>query len=111
MAMLDIQGAAALLHISESAVYEKARNGDIPGAKPGKCWVFVEEDLIAYVRSLYRPNRESVQAEQKENVTSCSTEEKPVKSGGQSSPHQTEKKYSDLLGQKTNAKPRNLRIV
>ena len=33
--------------------FSLAASKKIPGGKPGKCWCFMEEDLVNYVRSLY----------------------------------------------------------
>ena len=44
-----------LLKMHPATLQQKARAGLIPGAKLGKCWIFVEVDLIEYVRSQYRP--------------------------------------------------------
>jgi len=50
---LDVDGAADFLKISKDTVMRKARNGAIPGAKIGKYWVFIEEDLIETIRREY----------------------------------------------------------
>jgi hypothetical protein len=44
MNTLDLQAAAAFLRIHPVTLQEKARCGEIPGAKIGKCWVFVDVD-------------------------------------------------------------------
>lgn len=53
MNTLDLTDAAALLHMSEDALMRKARAGIIPGCKPGRQWVFLEVDLIEWMRSQY----------------------------------------------------------
>ena len=53
MNTLDLQAAAAFLHIHPVTLQEKARTGEIPGAKIGKCWVFVDVDLVEHIRSQY----------------------------------------------------------
>ena len=56
MNTLDLQAAAAFLHVHPVTLQEKARTGEIPGAKIGRCWVFVDVDLIEHIRSqLNRP--------------------------------------------------------
>lgn len=50
---LDLQEAASFLKMTPSALRRKAANGEVPGAKPGKCWCFREDDLAEYLRSLY----------------------------------------------------------
>ncbi len=39
--------------MNPEALRQKAKAGVIPGAKPGKCWVFLEEDLAEYIRTAY----------------------------------------------------------
>ncbi|NCF28128.1 MAG: helix-turn-helix domain-containing protein, partial [Gammaproteobacteria bacterium] len=52
-ATLTLEEAARLLQLHPTTLAAKARSGEIPGAKPGKRWVFVEVDLVEYVRSHY----------------------------------------------------------
>jgi excisionase family DNA binding protein len=53
MKTLDLNEAAAFLHVHPVTLKEKARAGEIPGAKPGKCWVFLDDDLADWLRSQY----------------------------------------------------------
>ncbi|UCV01734.1 helix-turn-helix domain-containing protein [Dechloromonas denitrificans] len=53
MKTLDLTAAAALLHMSEDALMRKTRAGIIPGCKPGRQWVFIEADLIEWMRAQY----------------------------------------------------------
>jgi excisionase family DNA binding protein len=48
---LGIDGAAELLGIHTETLRSRAAAGIIPGAKIGRAWVFVTEDLINYVRN------------------------------------------------------------
>ena len=43
--------AADFLHIHKNTVQKRAYSGEIKGYKPGRRWVFLEEDLIAYLKS------------------------------------------------------------
>jgi excisionase family DNA binding protein len=52
-ATLTLEEAARFLHLHPSTLEAKARSGDIPGAKLGKRWVFLEVDLTEHVRSHY----------------------------------------------------------
>src|SRR4029077_9838800 len=56
MKTLTLQEAAALLKMTSEGLRLKAIKGEIPGAKPGKRWVFSEDDLAEYLRSLYSSN-------------------------------------------------------
>src|ERR1700688_4982462 len=64
MNTLDLQAAAAFLHIHPVTLQEKARAGEVPGAKIGKCWVFIDVDLIEHIRSQYQ--RRVLQSERRE---------------------------------------------
>ena len=44
---LDLREAAAFLRMVPAALRIKSKAGLIPGAKPGKKWVFLESDLSA----------------------------------------------------------------
>ena len=46
-----IQEAAEFLKVSKSHVSRAAARGDLKGYKPGRSWVFLEEDLMEYLQS------------------------------------------------------------
>ena len=50
MKTLDLTEAAGLLKVHENTVMEMVSAGTIPGAKIGRAWVFLDEDLFEYVR-------------------------------------------------------------
>lgn len=50
MKTLDITEAAEMLKVHENTVMELVGSGIIPGAKIGRAWVFIDDDLFAYVR-------------------------------------------------------------
>lgn len=54
MRTLDLNEAAAFLHLHPHTLEAKARAGEIPGAKPGKRWVFIDDDLANWLRAQYR---------------------------------------------------------
>jgi hypothetical protein len=49
---LDLPAAAAFLNLHPSTLQARAKAGTIPGAKPGRAWVFLRSDLIAYLKGL-----------------------------------------------------------
>jgi hypothetical protein len=51
---LTLDEAAAFLHMHPEEVRTRTKRGLIPGAKTGRRWVFLEIDLVEFVRSLYR---------------------------------------------------------
>src|SRR3990167_1318751 len=47
---LKLRAAAEFVGLHEQTLLERAKAGKIPGAaKPGKCWVFQEAGLVAYL--------------------------------------------------------------
>lgn len=52
MKTLNTEMAAEFLHISKESVERMAGEGVFPAGKVGQRWVFVEEDLAAYLRSV-----------------------------------------------------------
>jgi excisionase family DNA binding protein len=101
MITLDLNEAAALLKIHPQTVLERARSGNIPAAKPGKCWVFIEEDLLEWLRSKYTSIRQDVG----QGGKTCSLKEKITPIGITNSLLR-EKQYTDLL-EPTTKKRRN----
>ncbi|MBX3694213.1 MAG: helix-turn-helix domain-containing protein [Steroidobacteraceae bacterium] len=95
MKTLNLQQAAALLLIHPVTLQAKARAGEIPGAKPGRRWVFVEDDLRAYLRAQYA--RRALQGDSMENVQCRSTDARIHLTGGSSCPT-TAARYSEALG-------------
>ncbi|MBN8759492.1 MAG: helix-turn-helix domain-containing protein [Thiobacillus sp.] len=95
MKTLDLHAAAELLRIHPVTLRDKARLGEIPGAKIGKGWVFVDVDLIDYIRAQY-PSR-VMQGDRQENPSCHSTNAKTRPSGG-SSFDTTGRRYREALG-------------
>jgi excisionase family DNA binding protein len=59
---LTLNEAATLLKMHPQTVLKRARSGGLPAAKPAKCWLFIEEDLIDWIRSQYPTSRQKVSA-------------------------------------------------
>lgn len=47
---LDLQDAAGYLKIHPDTLQKRASNGEIPGAKVGRAWVFVRDELRLWLR-------------------------------------------------------------
>ena len=103
---LDIDEAAAFLKIHPVTLSEKAKAGEIAGAKIGRSWVFLEVDLVMHIRSKYKMR--VLQGEAKE-ILCHSTNEKIRQLGGLKSPS-VDEKYNVALGLRTKSKPRNSTI-
>lgn len=106
----NLSQAAQFLNMSVSALRYKARQGIINGAKPAKRWVFLKQDLVAYIRSHYdvpveMPLSDSIHRE----VKLCHYTN-AEKLGGFGSPLQTEREYEALLEQVAEKKPKNSTI-
>jgi hypothetical protein len=104
MNTLDLQAAAAFLRIHPVTLQEKARTGEIPGAKIGKRWVFVDVDLVEHIRSQYP--RRVLQSERKE-LKPCHSTNAPIHRAGGSRSATAEEQYSAALGLKKKPKPRS----
>jgi excisionase family DNA binding protein len=92
---LNLGQAAAYLHVHEQTLLKLARAGAVPAAKVGRAWVFIDVDLLAYIRAKYR--QQVVQGDLK-GVLSCrSTKEKIRKSTGSSS-QSLDRLYREALG-------------
>lgn len=107
MKTLDLQQAAEFLKLHPQTLRKKVQAGDVPGAKPGKCWVFLEADLADYLRSRYRGSGQVSQGDRKERPLCHSTDAQTQKNGGAASRHQTDRRYAALLGLTTNAGPKS----
>jgi hypothetical protein len=57
--------------MNPEALRQKAKARIIPGAKPGKCWVFLEDDLVAYLRSQYASGRRATRVTSDKEVKPC----------------------------------------
>lgn len=95
---LDLNDAASLLKMHRQTLRQKAKSGEVPGAKIGKQWVFIKEDLVSYIRSQYASPRSRSQVQRIGNSI-CYTSDQARSSTGVVSPHQTECEYNNLLKQ------------
>lgn len=51
---LTLPEAAKLLRVHKTTLRLRAAAGDVPGAKVGRAWTFIESDLLAHLRSQYQ---------------------------------------------------------
>src|SRR5450756_3149238 len=68
METFNLEQAAAFLKMHPVTVQGKARSGEIPAAKPGKCWAFIKDDLVSYLRSFYSPEWRTLEGDTKEKL-------------------------------------------
>ena len=102
MPTLNLQEAAALLRLHPTTLAARAKAGLIPGAKLGRRWVFLDVDLIEYLRGRYAPR--ALQGERTEVSVCHSTNAKTHRTGGSRSPT-VEAAYSEALGLPTARRP------
>ncbi|MDD2749811.1 helix-turn-helix domain-containing protein [Acidithiobacillus sp.] len=102
---LDLQEAADFLKISKEALRRKVCKGLIRGAKPGKRWAFLEDDLVDYFQSLYPENRKVASLPEIEEVPECSTN--AAKRGGLTLLRPTGSALDDLLERPKKFRHRN----
>ena len=95
METLDLEQAARFLHLHPVTLQRKAKRGEVPAAKLGRRWVFLEIDLVACLRAQY-PLRVMQGAHKEVNICR-STNAKILPSGG-SSCTTAEKSYREALG-------------
>ncbi|MFZ6750277.1 helix-turn-helix domain-containing protein [Undibacterium sp. Ren11W] len=106
MRTFDLIEAASFLKMHPEEVRRRAKLGLLPGAKPGKSWIFLEDDLAEYVRSLYAVPRQALQVTPRKEQQSCHLSN-AVTRGGSISPRQQASALDVLLEQVTKSKHKN----
>ncbi|MGH9425852.1 MAG: helix-turn-helix domain-containing protein [Terriglobia bacterium] len=104
MNTLGLKEAAHFLKMNPEELRKKAKVGLIPGAKAAKRWVFIEDDLVAYLRSLYASNRQALVDDRSKQLCRSTNAET---CGGFVSPHQAASLLDSLLKQKTSRPLKN----
>ena len=95
MKTFDINQAAEFLGAHKETVRRLVATGKIPGVKVGKGWIFIEQDLVIYIRSKYAGGVTSQGAVTRREQQWRFTKE--VRFGGLASPIM-DKEYSEALG-------------
>ena len=108
MKTLTLIEAANFLKMHREEVRSRAKAGLLPGAKPGKCWVFILEDLVEYLRSLYPIPRQTLRVtRQRKEETECHSLN-VVKRGGLTLRPRMAGEYDNLLGLKIKGKQKSI---
>ncbi len=94
---LGVVEAAQFLRVHPEELRRRAKLGLVPGAKIGRAWVFLEDDLVTYLRSHYPSSRQALRVTLGKEVDSCHFADAAA-SGGSTFALQTESEYADLLG-------------
>ena len=106
MRTLDLHEAAAWLRMSPAVLRLHARQGRLKAAKPGKRWVFLEDDLAAYLGQLYAGRRQAPLSGSNREKSSWGYTN-AVMSGGSISPRRTASEYAALLGLESRSRRKN----
>lgn len=69
MRTLDIFECADFLKIDRTTALKLAGEGELPGARIGRAWVFLEDDLVEYLRAKARQQAAERMAETRTNKT------------------------------------------
>ncbi|MHB1950440.1 MAG: helix-turn-helix domain-containing protein [Acidiferrobacteraceae bacterium] len=99
MKTLTLKEAAVFLKMHPQTLRRLALNAELPAARTGRRWVFIEEDLATWLRSRYSAVRQ-VPAGQEGITPWHSTNDATQRSGGSASPSE-DGKYAALLGLRT----------
>src|SRR6266513_406226 len=103
MRTLDRVEAASFLKMNKEELRKKAKTGRIPGAKAGKRWVFIDDDLVSYLRSRYACDRQALVGDRSNLCRSTNAEA----CGGFVTPHRAANLLDSLLKQATGKPRRN----
>ena len=99
MKTLGIQEASELLRIHPVTLSKMASRGEVPGAKIGKEWVFVDVDLIDHIRAQYKLQANVSDSNERSNKCHFSNA-KTHQIGGSNLLRPMESEYSKVLGLK-----------
>ncbi len=80
MRTYDINEAADFLKVDRSTALDLANLGSLPGAKVGRAWVFMEDELVAYLRDVTRKQTQvrRANAEAAQALDQAQREPKPL---------------------------------
>lgn len=67
---LDLQGVATLFKAEPETIAQYARLGELPGTKMGKSWVFLREDVLAFLRKRILEETKERRIRRTDHVTS-----------------------------------------
>ena len=105
MQTLTLEQAAKILRMHNVTVRNKARAGELPAAKVGKRWLFIEVDLMNWLRLQYSPL--ALQGDKTTEIKLChSTNVKTVSNGGSRLPSMDDE-YKKALGLTTKTPRKN----
>ena len=106
----NLSKAANFLGINQEVLRRKTASGEIPGVKIGKRWVFLNIDLVDWLKTQYPGSQQEPQgANDKEKNKSCHSKNVDT-SGTFTSTRQTDEEYGKVLGLETERRPKSTTI-
>ncbi|PHV09987.1 multidrug DMT transporter permease [Chitinimonas sp. BJB300] len=109
MQTYSIKEAAKLLRCHPETLRQLTKQGKAPGRKVGRCYVYLEQDLLQYARGEYNPATR--QALARKDTPCHSTYLKTPATGTLPSPRQAAKELDALLAQKSETRRKNSMIA
>ena len=105
--ILTLTQAARLLKAHPDTVSEAIRERGLPAARLGRAYLFIEDDLIDWVRQQYSAPLQGSQAPQREKQACASIAEASAAPGGSTSPYRAASALSAALAPQTKPRRRN----
>jgi hypothetical protein len=98
MKTMTLIEAAQFLKMHPEEVRRRAKRGNLPGAKAGRAWVFIENDLAEYLRSFYSSPRQALRVTSGKEHEVCHSSNAETR-GGSGSPRPAVSVLDALLEQ------------
>lgn len=96
MKTLTLKEAADVLRVHPMTLRREAAEGRVPAARAGRAWIFLEEDLLDWIRSQYASTARAAGSTGETQCPSTDAQTNPVPNTGADSLALTENKYADL---------------
>lgn len=100
MESMNLEEAANFLKLHPEELRRRAKAGKVPAAKIGKCWVFLQDDIVEFMRSQYSSRVQTFDKRLGKEGSLCHLLNEESTGGSILSP-QTASEYENLLGLKT----------
>lgn len=100
MESMNLEQAANFLKLHPEELRRRAKTGKIPAAKIGKCWMFLTNDLVEFVRSQYSRQVQALDKRLGKDFNLCHLLNEES-TGGLTLSRPTGSEYENLLGLKT----------
>ena len=109
MQTLTLAEAAAFLKMHPEEVRNRAKRGVLPACKPGRRWVFIDEDLAAFLRDRYASKRQALRVASEKGRTAWPYASEATSGGSISLPHRASA-YEEALKPATRRRRRSSTI-